>query len=133
MPDSRIAKVVLEEGCMIEESLLPFIKQAFGIKRKSLAQVMVAYCEKRSRVSNSHGIANTDSATSPMEIPYQKLKPEILHAVMVEFVTREGTDYGDRVFTLEEKVAAVRRQLDEGSARVVFDTETESCNIVPVS
>jgi uncharacterized protein YheU (UPF0270 family) len=93
---------------------------------------MVAYCEKSSMVSNGHGIANADPNTSPMEIPYQKLEPEILRAVIVEFVTREGTDYGDRVFTLEEKVAAVRRQLDDGRARVVFDTETESCNIVPV-
>ncbi len=67
-----------------------------------------------------------------MEIPYQKLEPEILRAVIVEFVTREGTDYGDRVFSLDEKVAAVQRQLDDGTARIVFDPETESCNVVPV-
>lgn len=67
-----------------------------------------------------------------MEIPYQKLEPRILRAVIVEFVTREGTDYGDRVFSLDEKVAAVQRQLDDGSARIVFDTESETCNIVKV-
>lgn len=67
-----------------------------------------------------------------MEIPYQKLEPEILRAVIAEFVTREGTDYGDRVFSLDEKVAAVRRQLEDGSARIVFDTESESCNVVAV-
>ena len=67
-----------------------------------------------------------------MEIPYQKLEPEILRAVIVEFVSREGTDYGDQVFSLDEKVAAVQRQLEEGSARIVFDAEDETCNVVAV-
>lgn len=67
-----------------------------------------------------------------MEIPHQKLAPEIILAVIVEFVTREGTDYGDKIFSLDEKVMAVQRQLDDGTARIVFDTETETCNIVTV-
>lgn len=68
-----------------------------------------------------------------MVIPYQKLESEILRAVIVEFVTREGTDYGDHVFSLDEKVAAVERQLKEGSAQIVFDSECETCNVVVAS
>lgn len=67
-----------------------------------------------------------------MEIPYQKLDPKILRAVIVEYVTREGTDYGDQVFSLDEKVLAVQRQLEDGSARIVFDAESETCNVVSV-
>ena len=67
-----------------------------------------------------------------MDIPYLKLKPQILRAVIEEFVTREGTDYGDRVFTLDEKIAAVQRQLENGSAHIVFDTDGETCNVVVV-
>jgi uncharacterized protein len=67
-----------------------------------------------------------------MEIPYQKLESEILRAVIVEFVTREGTDYGDQVFSLDEKVAAVQLQLEDGSALIVFDSESETCNVVAV-
>ncbi len=67
-----------------------------------------------------------------MEIPYQKLEAKILRAVIVEFVTREGTDYGDQVFSLDEKVAAVERQLEDGIARIVYDTESETCNVVAV-
>lgn len=67
-----------------------------------------------------------------MEIPYQRLDSEILRAVIVEFVTREGTDYGDRFFSLDEKVAAVQRQLEVGTARIVYDTESETCNVVAV-
>ncbi|MGY8695083.1 MAG: YheU family protein [Verrucomicrobiia bacterium] len=67
-----------------------------------------------------------------MEIPYQKFEAKILRAVIVEFVTREGTDYGDQVFSLDEKVAAVERQLEDGIARIVYDTESETCNVVAV-
>ena len=67
-----------------------------------------------------------------MEIPYQKLEPEILHAVIVEFVSREGTEYGDRFFSIDEKVASVQRQLEDGSARIVYDTKSETCNVVAV-
>jgi len=67
-----------------------------------------------------------------MDIPYLKLKPQILRAVIEEFVTREGTDYGDRVFSLDEKIAAVQRQLENGSAHIVFDTDSETCNVVVV-
>ena len=67
-----------------------------------------------------------------MDIPYQKLETEILRAVIVKFVTREGTDYGDRVFSLDKKVAAVQLQLEDGSARIVYDTESETCSVVAV-
>lgn len=67
-----------------------------------------------------------------MEIPYRRLGSEILRAVIVEFVTREGTDYGDRVYSLDEKIAAVQLQLEDGTARIEYDTESETCNVVVV-
>lgn len=68
-----------------------------------------------------------------MEIPHTRLEPEILRAVIVEFVTREGTDYGDKVFSLDEKVAAVQSQLETGRAMIVFDADSETCNVVVTS
>lgn len=68
----------------------------------------------------------------PVEVPLDALPADTLRALIESFVAREGTDYGDRERTLEEKVADVRRQLDHGEARIVFDPETESVNIVPV-
>lgn len=67
----------------------------------------------------------------PVEIPLDALSAELLRAVIESFVAREGTDYGERERTLEEKVADVRRQLERGEARLVFDPESESVNIVP--
>ena len=68
-----------------------------------------------------------------MEIPYQKLAPETLRGVIAEYVTREGTDYGDQVYSLDEKIAAVQLQLESGSAKIIFDPESETCNVVAVS
>ena len=68
-----------------------------------------------------------------MEIPFQNLDRETLRAVISEYVTRESTEYGDKVFSLNEKIATVHLQLEEGSARIDFDTENETCNIVVVS
>lgn len=65
-----------------------------------------------------------------MEIPCDKLDPETLNRVIEEIVTREGTDYGDRVFDLHEKVAQVSEMLQSRKAVLLFDPDTESLNIV---
>jgi uncharacterized protein len=52
-----------------------------------------------------------------------------LHAVVESYVLREGTDYGEKEFSLEDKVAHVIGQLRRGQAQIVFDPETESVSI----
>jgi uncharacterized protein len=53
--------------------------------------------------------------------------------VIESFVLREGTDYGEREYSLEQKVAQVRAQLEQGRARILFDPEsnTVTLEIVP--
>jgi len=68
-----------------------------------------------------------------VEIPYKKLNPDALRAVITEYVTRESTDYGGKAFSLDEKIAEVKLQLENGSAKIVYDSVSGSCNIVPVS
>jgi uncharacterized protein YheU (UPF0270 family) len=62
-------------------------------------------------------------------VPYTELTAELLHAVVESFVLREGTDYGEKEFSLEAKVAHVIGQLRRGEARIVFDPESESVSI----
>ena len=64
-----------------------------------------------------------------MEIPYTALPAETLTAVIEDFITREGTDYGDREYTLEEKVKQVRGQLERGEIKLTFDPESETCTL----
>ncbi|HDZ08538.1 YheU family protein [Pseudohongiella sp.] len=65
-----------------------------------------------------------------MEIPWQRLSDEVLDAVIEEFVSREGTEYGAEDYTLAEKVAQVRLQLKRGEAVVDFDPDTETCHLI---
>lgn len=58
-----------------------------------------------------------------MVIPHLQLSPEALRGLIEEFVTREGTDYGECEIPLESKVAQVRKRLDEGSSVIVYDPE----------
>jgi uncharacterized protein YheU (UPF0270 family) len=64
-------------------------------------------------------------------VPAKALSPDALRGLVEEFVTRDGTDYGTRERTLEEKVRDVLRQLERGEARIVFDPASRSVNIVP--
>ena len=69
----------------------------------------------------------------PVVIPYTELSADALRGVVELFVLREGTDYGERDFSLEQKVAHVVRQLERGEARVMFDPNTESVDIQVVT
>jgi uncharacterized zinc-type alcohol dehydrogenase-like protein len=57
-----------------------------------------------------------------VHIPHTSLKPEVLRAVIEEFVTREGTDYGDGDVTLDDKVKAVIAQLKAGQLDLIIVT-----------
>jgi uncharacterized protein YheU (UPF0270 family) len=67
-----------------------------------------------------------------MEIPYTELSGDALRGVIEEFISREGTDYGHQEFSLNDKIAAVKRQLQTREIILTFDAETESCNLVRV-
>ncbi|PCJ21964.1 MAG: hypothetical protein COB04_01960 [Gammaproteobacteria bacterium] len=64
-----------------------------------------------------------------MEVPYQQLSKDALNHVIEEFVGREGTDYGDREWTLAEKVNSVLEQLRRGQAVILYDEDSETCTI----
>ncbi|MBL0712884.1 MAG: YheU family protein [Desulfosarcina sp.] len=64
-------------------------------------------------------------------VPFEELSREALQGLLEAYVGREGTDYGHSSFSLVQKVAAVRRQIEKGRAVIVFDPASGSCNIVP--
>ena len=71
-----------------------------------------------------------DSPGRGIALSLDQLSPEALRGLVEEFVTRDGTDYGAVERSVEEKIAGVMAQLAAGEARIVFDPETESTNIV---
>ena len=69
----------------------------------------------------------------PVAIPHSELSPAALRGVIESFVLREGTDYGEREYSLEQKVAHVLVQLERGDVQVMFDPNSESIAIVSVA
>ena len=66
-----------------------------------------------------------------VKIPVASLSSEALRGVVQAFVLREGTDYGHRDYSLEEKCRAVERQLKNGRAEIWFDPGSQSTEIRP--
>ena len=65
-----------------------------------------------------------------LEIPPSSLSEDVLRAIIEEFVSRDGTDYGLNEFSLEEKVQNVLDQINRQEVIIQFDQRTESVNIV---
>jgi len=72
----------------------------------------------------------TEADPGAIDVPHAQLSAEALRGVIESFVLREGTDYGEHEYSLEEKVGHVMRQLQRGEARIVFDPHTESIQIL---
>ena len=68
----------------------------------------------------------------PVAVPHTELSVEALRGVVESFVLREGTDYGERDVSHEEKVAQVIRQLERREAQIMFDPLDSSVTIVVV-
>ena len=71
-----------------------------------------------------------EADSAGVELDPAQLSPGALRGLVEEYVTREGTDYGQGDWSLEDKVAQVFHQLEVGEARIVFDLEQESARIV---
>lgn len=69
------------------------------------------------------------SSESHFVIPHTELSADALRGVIESFVLREGTDYGQHEYSLEQKVAHVLKQLEQGEAQIVFDPDSESIDI----
>jgi len=71
-----------------------------------------------------------DESPGGIELSPGQLSPEALRGLVEEFVTRDGTDYGAVERGVPGKIAEVLAQLASGEARLVFDPDTETANIV---
>ena len=65
-----------------------------------------------------------------MIIPYEQLAAETLTALIEEYITREGTDYGWEEVALNVKVEQLRLQLKRREVVIVFDVATESVGLL---
>ncbi len=66
-----------------------------------------------------------------MIIPPEKLTIEALRSIVESVIIREGTDYGEHEFTLDEKVSELLPQVLRGEVLISYDEESESVTLLP--
>lgn len=64
-------------------------------------------------------------------VPPQRLQPELLQALLEEYATRDGTDYGERESTLAQKVDQLHRQLHTSDLYLLYDADSEQWDLLP--
>ena len=68
--------------------------------------------------------------SSYIEVPANRLGPELLQGLLEEYASRDGTDYGEVELTLEQKTGNLRRQMQRGDLLILFETESEQWDLV---
>ncbi len=62
-------------------------------------------------------------------IPPAQLAADTLQALLEEYASRDGTDYGHREHSLEAKVLSINAQLNNGELTLVFDLDSEQYDL----
>jgi uncharacterized protein YheU (UPF0270 family) len=65
-----------------------------------------------------------------MIIPPGSLSAEALQGVLEEFISRDGTDYGEQELSLEAKVNRLRPQVLRGEVLIAFDEVSEGITLM---
>jgi uncharacterized protein YheU (UPF0270 family) len=68
--------------------------------------------------------------STKMIIPVSELPEQTLIAIAEDFVTREGTDYGEIEHTLQQKVEQLIGQIKAGEVLISFESASESINLI---
>ena len=65
-----------------------------------------------------------------IEVPSARLDPQVLQALLEDFASRDGTDYGVVEHTLEQKVSQLLRQLQSSELQLLYDADSEQWDLV---
>jgi uncharacterized protein YheU (UPF0270 family) len=66
-----------------------------------------------------------------LEIPIDRLAVDVLDALLEEFASRDGTDYGEVETPVEIRVKQLRRQLENGDLVLLFDSDDQQWDLLP--
>ena len=65
-----------------------------------------------------------------MIIPPESLSEDALQGVLEEFISRDGTDYGESELSLEAKVDRLKPQVMRSEVLIVFDDTLECVTLM---
>ncbi len=66
-----------------------------------------------------------------VHIPPSALAADTLDALLEEFASRDGTDYGERETPMASRVAQLRTRLLSGEIQLLFDGDSETWDLLP--
>lgn len=66
-----------------------------------------------------------------ISIPPMRVEPEALQALLEEYASRDGTDYGYRETPLDLRVRQLMSQLRDGSLQLLYETQSEQFDLLP--
>jgi hypothetical protein len=66
-----------------------------------------------------------------VHVPPERVDPAVLKAMIEEFVTRDGTDYGNSERSLEEKTQQLQQRLRDGEVWLICELESEQWDWLP--
>jgi len=66
----------------------------------------------------------------PIEIEPNQLSESALSGIIENFILREGTDYGIVEVTYEKKAQQIRKQIQNGDIKIIFDQESETVTLL---
>lgn len=64
-----------------------------------------------------------------MIIPHTAIATDTLHSLIEEFVTRDGTDYGEHEIPTAQKVQQVLEQLERKEVYIIYSELDETCTL----
>lgn len=71
------------------------------------------------------------AVASFVEVPHDRLAPETLAALLEEYASRDGTDYGECEVPLAERRARLERQLQDRELVLLYDNASDSWDLLP--
>jgi len=68
--------------------------------------------------------------SNTVEVPWDQIKPHALRGLIEEYISRDGTFYGDLEMAMDQKVDIVIGQLKAGEAVITWNVGLHSGDIV---
>lgn len=65
-----------------------------------------------------------------VRVPPERLPAETLTALLEEYASRDGTDYGQYDISLDEKRDQLRARLTAGELQLLYDADSEHWDLV---
>lgn len=65
-----------------------------------------------------------------VDVPVERLDAEVLAALLEEFASRDGTDYGAVECSLEKKTKQLLGKLQTSELHILYDADSEQWDLV---